>query len=223
MLFYLVALLFAIPALLFISLLHSLSCLAFLVPYSYWNHTLFFLHRALLLLHLAAHCLLHFINASYSSHIMPFYSHCFVIHVVLLLAPCYFRYLVVRTLLLSLPSYSCLATFKVAPGYLCLATLPSLPYHHTLLFTFFRYLLPLPHCCFTTLLLVITPCCYALSIGIPSSFSCAGGGTWNNTNKCHPTIEVFIFLDFLSLFFLYFVFCLFVFVCHFYLTKYILF
>jgi hypothetical protein len=70
---------------------------------------------------------------------------------------------------------------------------------------------PTPPCCFATLLLVVMPCCFALSIGIPSSFSYASGRVRNNTNKFHPTTKVFFFPRFSWVFFffiLYFV-CLF--------------
>jgi hypothetical protein len=56
-----------------------------------------------------------------------------------------------------------------------------------------------PHCCFTALLFIVVPCFFTLSIGTPSPHSCVGGGTWNNSNKLHPTIEVFL-LDFMSFF-----------------------
>jgi hypothetical protein len=75
---------------------------------------------------------------------------------------------------------------------------------------------PPPHCCFIALLLALTPYCSTLSIVAPSSFFCAGGRAWSNTNKIHPTIEVFFSLDFLSLLsLLCILFICFVFVYHF--------
>jgi hypothetical protein len=93
-----------------------------------------------------------------------------------------------------------------------LATLPLLPYHCAvpvdgpccpaivpwcfallvvsyllLLFTFSKYFLGSPHCCFIALLFVVTPCCFALSIDTPSPLFGVGGGAWNNTNKIHLT------------------------------------
>ncbi|CAM6042441.1 unnamed protein product, partial [Sphagnum compactum] len=59
----------------------------------------------------------------------------------------------------------------------------ALPHTWTL-----KYLLAPPHCCFVALLFPFLPCCFTLSIGTPSSLSCASGGAWNNTNKLHPTI-----------------------------------
>jgi hypothetical protein len=58
-------------------------------------------------------------------------------------------------------------------------------------------------------LLPLTLCYSALSAGITSSFFCASGGAWSNTNKLHPTIGFFFF----AFYFFYFLF--FVFVCHF--------
>lgn len=86
---------------------------------------------------------------------MPYCLHCFATHATLLFVPYYFCCLVVCTLLLL--------KFH-------LATLPLLPYRHTLLLTFFKYLLepPPPHCCFATLLLIVAPCCPTLSVGTPS-------------------------------------------------------
>jgi len=51
---------------------------------------------------------------------------------------------------------------------------------------FFKYLLAPPY------IVASLPCHFALSIVTPSSFSCASGGAWSNTNKLHPT-KVFVF------------------------------
>jgi len=63
-----------------------------------------------------------------------------------------------------------------------IATLPS-----HLAPSFFKYILAPP-----PPIVVSLPCCYALLIGTPSSFSYASGGAWSNTNNLHQ-IEVFFF------------------------------
>jgi hypothetical protein len=99
----------------------------------------------------------------------------------------------------------CFALLVVGPYYLAIIALPSRP-------VACLFLVPHapPPCCFATLLIIVMPCCFVLSVGIPSSFSYASGGAWSNTNKLHPTIEIFFFLDFFEFFFFWFVFCLFV-------------
>jgi len=90
----------------------------------------------------------------------------------------------VRTLLLSL---LCLATCAC---YLAVVALPS-----RLVVCHFK-MPPTPHpprYCFVVLLFGFMPCCSIWLVGIPSSLSCVSGRTWSNTNKLHPTIEVFHF------------------------------
>ncbi len=145
---------------------------------------------------------------------------CLVVHALLFALPC-FCCLVVHVWLLTPCCFALLVDGLV--------TLPSLSCHHTslvdgpcypaivfwcstlliigcssLLFAFFKHLLGSPHFCFTALLLIVVPCCFALSIGTPSPFSYASGGAWSNTNKLHPPIYIYIYIYVLY------------FVCHFF-------
>ncbi len=122
--------------------------------------------------------------------------------VVFVFTPCYSHLLLVpwcSRLHILVFSLTCLATH----------TLFSLS-HPTVLFEA-PFGPPLLLCCVATCYCALL---FYLAVGNPSPFSCVGGGTWTNTNKLHPTIKVFFFLDFLSFFFfaLYFVcllcFCL---------------
>jgi hypothetical protein len=102
------------------------------------------------------------------------------------------------------------ALLVVGPCYL--AIMPS-----CLHFLGTSYPSPSP-CYFATLLLIVVPCCFALSVGIPSSFFYANGGAWSNTNKLHLTTKVIFFSRFSWVFFslLCILFVYFVFVCHFF-------
>jgi len=131
----------------------------------------------------------------------------------LLLTPCYLSCFAFITLLLSFALL--LAPFcpTIVPCYFAL--LVDGPCYPAIVPCYFALLVVGP--CYSPLLIHLfqvpptptpppivasLPCCFALSIGTPSPLSCANGGTWSNTNKLHPTIEVFFFLCF--------VFCLFV-------------
>jgi hypothetical protein len=131
---------------------------------------------------------------------------------------CCYHALLLHTLLSHLvASLSRLVVICCHTLLLALATLPLLPYHSAslhlvaLLPAIFKNLLPPSHCCFVVLLLILVPCYFALSVGTPSSFFCAGGGAWNITNKLHPTTDFFFSPNFSSFFFLCFVCCLFLF------------
>jgi len=110
------------------------------------------------------------------------------------LAPCYCPAITLVVALplhlVALPSHlvAALPSHLIALPSRLVATLPS-----HLAPSFFRYLLALPP---IVVLLpyysIVAPCCSALLVDTPSSLSCAGGGTWNNTNKLHPT-KVFFF------------------------------
>jgi hypothetical protein len=77
----------------------------------------------------------------------------------------------------------------------CFVACALLPCHRALVLAFFKYLLtPAPNCCSIALLLAIVFCYFTLLVGIPSSLYCATGGTWNNTNKLHPTTKFFLYL-----------------------------
>ncbi len=94
---------------------------------------------------------------------------------------------------------------------LALVALLLLPCHRTLLLTIFKYLLPPlpPPLLFRCLIIRFCALLLTWLVGIPSSFFCANGGAWSNTNKLHPTIKVPPPPKF-SNFFLGFIFCLFI-------------
>jgi hypothetical protein len=125
-----------------------------------------------------------------------------------LLTPCCFALLVNG--LVALPSLLCHHTSLVdGPCYAAIVLWCStllVVGCLSLLFAFFKHLLGSPHFYFIALLLIVAPCCFALSIGTPSPLSYAGGGAWSNTNKLHPPTNIYIFKKYLSFFFfLYFV------------------
>lgn len=132
--------------------------------------------RALLLSHLIA------LMPCYSCvcalfDLTPYYSLVFSPCRSLMFMPCY-----------SLMFVPCCFHF-CALLFTLVAMLLLLPSHCALVLAIFKYLSP--HCCFFALLLVFMPCCSTWSVGTPSSFSCARGRAWNNTNKFYPTIEVY--------------------------------
>jgi len=125
--------------------------------------------------------LLHLVVVLYSSCVVPCCLGYFVAHNLLFTICC--SQFVTRALL---PCNH--ALLVVGPCYL--AIMPS-----CLHFLGTSYPSPSP-CYFATLLLIVVPCCFALSVGIPSSFFYANGGAWSNTNKLHLTTKVIFFSRF---------------------------
>jgi len=167
---------------------------------------------------------LHFIVGPYSYHITPccFHPllHLFVMRCSFCIVPyCFYS----RTLLRSFSHLAIRATLLFTPCYLaiapcCSTLLVARPCCPTIVLCYSPFSsTSFPPYPIVVLLhvLTITPYCFALFVGIPSSLSCVGGKAWSNTNKLHPTTKLFYFLQLLSFFFPFFCFVLCLFFCHF--------
>jgi hypothetical protein len=132
-------------------------------------------------------CCFHHLVACALLFALPYFC-CLVVFATLFALSCS-HLTVLSCWLMALLSYHCALLVDgpccpaIAPWWSALFIVSCL----SLLFTFLKYLLGSPHCYFIALWFIVTPCCFALSIGIPSSLSCVGGRAWNNTNKLHPT------------------------------------